>query len=107
MTIINGFIALKPEDLGNFWSTALPALPLLAALYAACLTIAQNIERSLKRAGEASTYRDHRELLLSQYREYSSKWVNYVEAFGETPIACRNAGRLYRELVDRDQILRQ
>jgi len=106
MTIINGFLALKP-DLGNFWAAVMPALPVFAALYAGCLTIAQNVERSLKKAEDASTYRDQRELLLNQYREYSSKWVYYVEAFGETPIACRNAGLLYRELVDCDQTLRQ
>src|SRR5262249_15206295 len=60
-----------------------------------------------KKADEASTWRDQRELLLNHYREYSSKWVNYVEAFGETPTAYSNAGRLYKELVDSDQVLRQ
>ncbi len=107
MTIMNGFVALK--DFKWPWvpaalAMAMPAVPML---YAGCLTIAQNVERSLKKADEALKWRDQRELLLDQYREYSSKWVNYVEAFGETPTAYRNAGRLYKELVDSDQILRE
>jgi hypothetical protein len=106
MTIVNGFVAKDPK--WTWVPTALAtAMPAVAVLYAGCLTIAQNVERSLKKADEASTWRDQRELLLNQYREYSSKWVNYVEAFGETPTAYRNAGRLYKELVDSDQILRE
>jgi hypothetical protein len=110
MTIISGFVAVKsPDDPKWAWVPAAlaTAMPAVAVLYAGCLTIAQNIERSLKKADEASTWRDQRELLLNQYREYSSKWVNYVEAFGEAPTAYRNAGRLYKELVDSDQALRQ
>jgi len=117
MTIINGFVALiKVGDSNWAWvpeawawvpAALATAMPAVAVLYAGCLTIAQNVERSLKKADEASTWRDQRELLLNQYREYSSKWVNYVEAFGETPTAYRNAGRLYKELVDSDQVLRQ
>jgi hypothetical protein len=108
MTIINGFIALNGDSNWAWVPAALAtAMPAVAVLYAGCLTIAQNVERSLKKADEASTWRDQGELLLNQYREYSSKWVNYVEAFGETPTAYRNAGRLYKELVDSDQVLRQ
>jgi hypothetical protein len=109
MTIINGFIAVKSDDPKWAWVPAAlaTAMPAVAVLYAGCLTIAQNIERSLKKADEASAWRDQRELLLNQYREYSSKWVNYVEAFGEAPTAYRNAGRLYKELVDSDQALRK
>ena len=107
--MINGFVALKTDDPKWVWVPAAlaTAMPAVAVLYAGCLTIAQNIERSLKKADEASTLRDQRELFLNQYREYSSKWVNYVEAFGEAPTAYRNAGRLYKELVDSDQALRQ
>jgi len=109
MTMINGLVALKLDDPQWVWVPAVLAttMPAVAVLYAGCLTIAQNIERSLKKADEASTWRDQRELLLNHYREYYSKWVNYVEAFGETPTAYRNAGRLYKELVDSDQVLRQ
>jgi hypothetical protein len=107
MTIMNGFVALKDPPWAWVPAALATAMPAVAVLYAGCLTIAQNVERSLKKADEASKWRDQRELLLNQYREYSSKWVNYVEAFGETPTAYRNAGRLYKELVDSDQILRE
>jgi hypothetical protein len=75
MTIINGFVAIKPSDPKWAWVPAAlaTAMPAVAVLYAGCLTIAQNVERSLKKANEASTWRDQRELLLNQYREYSSK----------------------------------
>ena len=109
MTIMNGFVALNLKDDKWAWVPAAlaTAMPAVAVLYAGCLTIAQNVERSLTKTDEASKWRDQRELLLNQYREYSSKWVNYVEAFGATPTAYRNAGRLYKELVDSDQILRE
>jgi len=59
---------------------------------------------SMSRGEQAA---EARELLLSRYREYSSKWVRYVEAYGKTPTACINAGQLYRQLIDSDQELRQ
>jgi hypothetical protein len=107
MTIINGFVAFDHPKWVWVPAALATAMPAVAVLYAGGLTIAQNVERSLKKADEASTWRDQRELLLNQYREYSSKWVNFVEAFGEAPTAYRNAGRLYKELVDSDQVLRQ
>ena len=62
---------------------------------------------SMNRGEQAAEFRKTRDLLLSRYREYSSNWVYYVEAYGKTPTACINAGRLYRQLVDSDQELRQ
>ena len=104
---MNGVVALNLKVEWAWVAALATAMPAVAVLYAGCLTIAQNVERSLKKVDEASNWRDQRELLLDQYREYSSKWVNYVEAFGGTPTAYRNAGRLYKELVDSDQILRE
>jgi hypothetical protein len=85
-------------------------LTVVAALYAGCLTVAGNIENLFNKAEQAAGSRELRDLLLSRYREYRSKWICYVEAHGNkppTPIACVNAGRLYRELVDSDHELRQ
>jgi hypothetical protein len=65
------------------------------------------MESLFNRGEQAAGFRETRDLLLSRYREYSSKWVHYVEAYGKTPIACTNAGQLYRQLVDSDHELRQ
>src|SRR5262249_51000689 len=63
MTMINGFVALKLHPEWGWVLAALAtAMPAVAVVYAGCLTIAQNIERSLKKADEASTLRDQREL---------------------------------------------
>jgi hypothetical protein len=82
-------------------------LSAVAAVYAGCLAVAGNVESFLMWPERAVAFRESRELLLSRFREYSSKWVYYVEAYGKTPKACVNAGQLYRELVDSDQDLRQ
>jgi hypothetical protein len=87
------------------WMPAL--LSAVAAVYAGCLAVAGNVETFLNWSERAAAFRESRELLLSRFREYSSKWVYYVEAYGKTPMACVNAGQLYRELVDFDQDLRQ
>jgi hypothetical protein len=79
----------------------------VAALYAAGLTVAGNVENFFNRGEQAAGFRETRDLLLSRYREYSSKWLYYVEAYGKTPTACINAGQLYRQLVDSDQELGQ
>jgi hypothetical protein len=84
-----------------------PLLSAVAAVYAACLTVAGSVEYFYNWSDRATGFRESRELLLNQFREYSSKWVYYVEAYGKTPKACANAGQLYRELVDSDQDLRQ
>jgi hypothetical protein len=79
----------------------------VAALYAASLTVAGNVESFFNRGEQAAGFRETRDLLLSRYREYCADWVYYVEAYGKTPTACMNAGRLYRQLVDSDQELRR
>jgi len=56
---------------------------------------------------QATNFRESRELLLSRHREYYLKWLYYIEAYGESPMACVNAGRLYCGLVNSDQELRQ
>jgi hypothetical protein len=90
---------------GPPWLPAL--LSAVAAVYAGCLAIAQNVESFLNWSERAAAFRESRELLLGRFREYSAKWVYYVEAYGKTPKACVNAGQLYRELVDSDQDHRQ
>jgi hypothetical protein len=65
------------------------------------------VENFFNRGEQAAGFRETRDLLLSRYREYSSKWLYYVEAYGKTPTACINAGQLYRQLVESDQELRQ
>ena len=96
---------LKPS---YFAGIALPSLLSgVAAVYAGCLTIAGNVENLLNLAERAAGFRKSRDIVLSQYREYCAKWVNYVEAFGNTPLACTNASRLYRQLVESDEGLRQ
>jgi hypothetical protein len=79
----------------------------LAALYAGGLTVVGNMENFFNRGEKAAGFRESRDLLLNRYREYSFKWFYYVEAYGKTGKACMNAGRLYRQLVDADQELRQ
>jgi len=87
------------------WIPAL--LSAVAAVYAGCLAVAGNLESFFNWFDRAAAFREQRELLLNRFREYSSKWVYYVQAYGKTPKACVNAGQLYRELVDSDQVLRQ
>jgi len=87
------------------WIPAL--LSAVAAVYAGCLAVAGNVESFYNWLDRADTFREQRELLLNRFREYTSKWVYYVQAYGKTPKACVNAGQLYRELVDSDQDLRQ
>ena len=79
----------------------------VAALCGTCLTVVANVEHFLDKAGEASKWRERRELFLNQFREYSSKWLLDVDALGNTRKAYRNARRLYRELIDSDRVLRQ
>src|SRR5262249_51407158 len=92
------------KDVGPPWIPAL--LSAVAAVYAACLTVAGNVEYFYNWLDRAAGLRESRELLINQFRDYSAKWVYYVEAYGKTPKACANAGQLYRELVDSDQDLR-
>jgi hypothetical protein len=109
LAAINVCAALQILDV-PIWSgvTRLPILlNAVAALYAGFLTVAGNLENFFNYAEQAAGFRESRDLLLSRYREYRFKWEHYVEAYGRTPTACLNAGRLYRELVDSDQELRQ
>jgi hypothetical protein len=103
LTLINVLAAVQLH--GPQWIPTL--LSAVAAVYAACLTVAGSVEYFYNWSDRARGFRESRELLLNQFREYSSKWVYYVEAYGKTPKACTNAGQLYRELVDSDQDLRQ
>ncbi|HKF07639.1 MAG TPA: hypothetical protein VKB89_02820 [Xanthobacteraceae bacterium] len=106
LTLINVLAAVQLlKETGPQWIPTL--LSAVAAVYAACLTVAGNVEYFYNWSDRAAGFRESRELLLNQFREYSSKWVYYVEAYGKTPKACANAGQLYRELVDSDQDLRQ
>jgi len=105
LALINVLAAVQLLKDGPQWIPAL--LSAAAAVYAGCITVAGNVENLLNWSERAAGFRESRELLLSQFREYSSKWVYYVEAYGKTPRACVNAGQLYRELVDSDQGLRQ
>jgi hypothetical protein len=87
---------------------AVPALlSAVAAVYAGCRTVAGNVESFLNRAEQAAGFRESRDILLTRYRDYTSKWVCYVESYGKTPVSCMNAARLYRELVSSDQEIRQ
>jgi hypothetical protein len=99
------------SEVPPLWGTTKVTVPALlsgvAALYAASLTVAGNVESFYNRAEDAGRFREMRDLLLSRYREYSSKWLSYVVAYGKTPTACINAGQLYRQLVDSDHELRQ
>ncbi len=98
------------EFLKPWGPTGIPLPTLLtavAAVYAGGLTLVQNLNCFLHNPQQAVVFHETRDLLLTRYREYSSKWVYFVEAFGETPTAWRNAGRLYRELIASDQQLRQ
>jgi len=86
----------------------LPAvLSAIAALYAGGLTVAGTVENFLNKGEKAAGFRESHELLLSRYYHYCFKWFYYVESYGKTGIACMNAGRLYRQLVDTDHELRQ
>ena len=104
LAAINGGAALIPLWGGTTLSTSISAL---AALCAAALAVAANIENFLSNGQKAANFRESRELLLGRHREYYFKWLYYVEAYGESPMACVNAGRLYCGLVNSDQELRQ
>jgi hypothetical protein len=98
------------KEVPPFWggtTTVSALLSGLTALYAAGLTVAGNVESFCNSAEHAARFREMRDLLLSRYREYSSKWLSYVEAYGKTSTACMNAGQLYRQLVEADHELRQ
>jgi hypothetical protein len=108
LAAINVCAALELLKIPLWKETSLSAiLSGVAALYAAGLTVAGNVENFFNRAEQAAGFRETRDLLLNRYREYLSKWLYYVEAYGKTPTACINAGQLYRQLVDTDQELRQ
>jgi hypothetical protein len=108
LTLINGWIAVDPLNNFGIGAIRLPVLlSSIAAVLAAWLTVSGNVEAFLNKRDEATVFLEIRELLVSQHREYSSKWVCYVDAYGRTPMAFINAGRLYGKLVDSDQQLRQ
>jgi len=108
LAAINVCAALELLKIPHWGETSLSTiLTGVAALYAAGLTVAGNVENFFNRGEQAAGFRETRDLLLSRYREYSSKWLYYVEAYGKTPTACINAGQLYHQLVDSDQELRQ
>ena len=108
LAAINVCAALELLKIPLWKETSLSAiLSGVAALYAAGLTVAGNVENFFNRGEQAAGFRETRDLLLNRYREYSSKWLYYVEAYGKTPTACINAGQLYRQLVESDQELRQ
>jgi hypothetical protein len=90
-----------------FSDVTIPAiLSAFAALYAGCLTIANNVENLFNKGQKAAGFRESRELLLTAYREYYFRWVYFVESFGNTHKSYVNAGRLYHQLVDFDRELR-
>jgi hypothetical protein len=108
LAAINVCAALELLKIPLWGGTSLPTiLSGVAALYAAGLTVAGNVENFFNKGEQAAGFREARELLLSRHREYSSKWLYYVDAYGKTPTGCMNAGQLYRQLVDSDQELRQ
>lgn len=99
------------ELLGKFpkigGDISIPALlNAIAALYAGCLTIANNIENLFNKGQKAAGFRESRELLLTAYREYYFRWSYYVIGFGVSTKSCINAGRLYHQLIDFDRELR-
>jgi hypothetical protein len=104
---INVGAALASNTTNTSLAYLSPLLTALAALYAAGLTVAGTVENFINKREEATGFREVRELLLSRYREYRFKWLYYVEAYGKTPTACMNAGRLYSDLLYSDQELRQ
>jgi hypothetical protein len=104
LAVINVLAAL---DLAKQWEPAPRYLSVLAAIYAASLTVAGNAENFFNWAEKATGFREARDLLLDRYHEFRAKWIYCVEAYGRTPKACMNAGRLYGQLVDSDQKLRQ
>jgi hypothetical protein len=94
----------------TLYNTTVPvavALTSFAALFAGALTVLGNIENFFRAGERAAVFRESHELLLNRYREYSAKWLYYVDPYGQTPLACMNAGRLYRQLTETDQQLRQ
>jgi hypothetical protein len=89
------------------WSWGPISLSKLSALLAILLAAVGSVEAFSNSAAKATRYREIRDLLINQYREYHFKWSYYVEPYGrETPRACRNAGQLYGDLVNSDQELR-
>ena len=108
LAVINVCAAFDLLQIPLSSSVKLPAvLNAIAALYAGALTVAGNVENFFNKGEKAAGFRESRDLLLNRYREYCFKWLYYVEAHGKTAKACVNAGRLYRQLVDADQELRQ
>jgi hypothetical protein len=104
LAIINVLAALGDT---KQWGPASHYLSVLAAIYAAGLTVAGNAESFFNWGEKATGFREARDLLLDRYQEFRAKWIYCVQAHGRTPKACVNAGRLYGQLIDADQELRQ
>lgn len=97
-------ISVSQENPAQF---TLPAiLNAVAALYAGFLTVAGNLEGVYNSGEKAMVFRESRELLLNRHREYTSKWLYFVEAYGKSARACTNASKLHRQLIESDQDLR-
>ena len=101
--VILNLIAAYTVGSTNPW---LKHLPLVAAIFAAIISIYCNLENLYKYAERAQAYREVREILLSAAREYEMLWHVYVRPFSDSPMACVNAAKIYRQIVEKDQEIR-
>src|SRR5689334_16062143 len=107
LAIINLLAAYASTGGSAAWEFLRISLPLLAAVYAAVLAIASNLESFYNFQGKAQAYRDSRELFLDAYREFEFLWQARVTPFYPRPQTCINAAEAYHAIVQRDRELRR
>jgi hypothetical protein len=81
-------------------------LPLVAAVFASIIAIVSNLENLNHYADRAQAYREIREMALNAAREYEMFWHIYVRPFSDSPKACVNAVKLYRQVIEKDEEIR-
>lgn len=99
--------ASTTTDGNTTWDFLKTSLPLFAAVYAAVLAIATNLESFYNFPVKAQAYRESRDLFLDAYREFELLWQLRVRPFYPRPETCVNAAEVYLALVQRDRDLRR
>ena len=102
LAILNVVVAYTAKST-NIW---LEQLPLMAAVFASIIAIVTNLENLNKYGDRAQAYREVREVLLNAAREYEMLWHIYVRPFSDSPQACINAAKIYKQIVSKDQEIR-
>lgn len=88
-------------------SDRFPYIPLIAAVWTAIIAIISNIAKFFKYLEKAQSFRKARRVYLNANREFIAVWQLYVVPFGDSPIACLNVAKLYKQLIAKDREMRE